>query len=232
MRVGSADVLLEKCEQKKADQSSENLLRSNVNDEVHNTSDPIYEEYRLHELEGKTRLKLIFVLSLGLAALGVLCIGVLQYDEYFAFVNDRFDYINNTKSFCGRIEVGNIDIVSTPIAAFLLLLYILIYKRRVFLRKKFRYRNVGVPMMTSMWNKSQRLFSCFTYGLIAFEVFNIVRTSIDENKTSSSQLLSGVNDPTGLAKLSLKIVDMFVIGIRYYPVLVGKLASLILYSNY
>jgi hypothetical protein len=79
---------------------------------------------------------------------------MLQYDEYFAYVNQRYDYINQTEKYCDATKpLSSIDIISTPIAAFLLILYIIIYKRRSFLKNKFKYRNIGIPMTVSVWNK-------------------------------------------------------------------------------
>ena len=78
---------------------------------------------------------------------------MLQYDEYFAYVNQRYDYINQSEAFCNIIQFSEIDVISTPISFLLIIIYILIYKRRVFLRNKFKYRNIGLPMIVSVWNK-------------------------------------------------------------------------------
>ncbi len=61
-------------------------------------------------------------------------IGLLQYDEYFALMNYRIDYFNKTHGFCNVVDFNNIDIISTPIAGALILFYIILFKRRVFLR--------------------------------------------------------------------------------------------------
>lgn len=185
------------------------------------TSEPIYEAYRREQLEGTIRSRLVFLLSTFLAFSAITAIAFLQYDEFIAFINDRHDYIERTKFFCNQIEFSNIDLVSTPIATFLVLLYILIYKRRVFLRDKFRYRNIGVPMLVSCWNKTDRMFSAFAYGLIAFNVFGIVKDSL--NGTNSLKSISNVQDPSGLLALLYRVFQMFLVGIRYYPVLVGNL---------
>ena len=127
--------------------------QSNENDPLVETSDIIYENYRRQKLEGKLRVRLIFCISSLLAICAIIVISVLQYDEYFALINDRQDYIANSQSFCNMIQLSNIDIVSTPIAGFLIFLYIIIYRRRVFLRNKYKYRNLGLPMIVSCWNK-------------------------------------------------------------------------------
>ena len=105
----------------------------------------IHEQHRWKKLEGRIRIILNFLLSLLLATGSIIIIGVLQYDEYFAFINQRQDYINATKSFCNVTAFDKIDIISTPISCVLILLYIILYKRRVFLRHKYKYRNIGLP---------------------------------------------------------------------------------------
>jgi hypothetical protein len=117
------------------------------------TSDIIYEKYRQKNLEGDLRIKLIFLISCLLSVGSIIVICMLQYDAYFAYINQRFDYIENMGVFCEGSKFYNIDLISTPIAAALLLLYIAIYRRRVFLIKKFKFRNIGVPMIVSCWNK-------------------------------------------------------------------------------
>lgn len=191
-------------------------------------SDVIYESYRRKQLEGKIRSRIVFLLASFLAIGAIISVGLMQYDEYFAFINDRFEYINQTKSFCNAIGLANIDIISTPIAGALCLVYIVLYKRRLFLRDKFKYRNVGLPMLVSCWKKTDRLLSAFTYGLIAFNIFNIVKNAINSNQNSKKILT--IKDPSGILPLMVKVLEMFLIGIRYYPVLVGKQqVSLIFY---
>lgn len=107
------------------------------------TSNVAYELYRNRQLEGKKRSTLIFCVSSLLAACSAAAIILMQIDEYKAFINDRFDYINRTKELCSKLEIVNIDMTSTPLAFLIIFLYILLYKRRVFLREKFKYRNVG-----------------------------------------------------------------------------------------
>lgn len=195
------------------------LLNENYRNYDYCTSETIYEQARRLDLEGTNRSKLVLLLSTILAISAILTIGLFQYDEFFAYINDRFDYIDDTKAFCNQLDLANIDIVSTPIATFLIIMYILLYKRRVYLRRKFKYRNIGIPMVVSCWNKSNRLFSSFCYGLIAFNVFNIVRNSLISNNNTTKYF--HFKDPTGLFPLLMKVIEVFFIGVRYYPVLVG-----------
>ncbi len=117
------------------------------------TSDVIYEHNRIQKLEKPFYIKIVFLISCLLSICSIIIICMLQYDKYFANINQRYDYLNETRGFCDKSELSTIDIISTPIAGFLIILYIIIYKRRVFLRNRFKYRNVGLPMVVSVWNK-------------------------------------------------------------------------------
>lgn len=197
------------------------------NDEEH-----ISEARRRRHLNEKIRNKLTFTLSALLAIATIAVIAICQYNEYKAFIEDHFHYINSTKSFCNRFNDAQSTVITTPIAVNLLILYVLLYKRRIFRRDKYKYRNVGLPMIVSCWNKNDRLFPASTYGLIAFSVFNIVRYSIDGTNEETMSTASGeassdslINDPTGLLALFFQVVRVFNIGVRYYPVLVGELIN-------
>ena len=185
------------------------------------TCEVIYERSRRLKLEGSTRTFLIFLLSIVLSIGAITSISLLQYDEFFAFVNDRQDYIFASQAYCEKVSSADIDILSTSISGALILIYVVLYKRRVFLRNRFKYRNVGIPMMISMWKKDDRFYSAITYGTIAFNVFNIVRNSFN----SSSQKIIPFKDPSGVLPLLVKIMQVFLIGIRYYPVLVAYRAN-------
>lgn len=186
------------------------------------TSDPIYQSYRRKRLEGTTRSRLTTLLSMIFSLSAIGSIGILQFDEYFAFINDRTSYIQSSKGFCRSINLANINIISTTIAGVLLIFYVVLYKRRVFLRDKFKYRNFGLPMMTSMWSKKDRSLYCITYGLIAFNIFTVVRDNLLDN--NNTKLLQ-VKDPSGIASLLIKVITIMLIGVRYYPILVAFRAN-------
>jgi len=154
-----------------------NVKTSLIPDSRVHTSHIIHEKYRQRKLEGAYRSKIVFLISIILSIAAIVLVGILQYDEYFAYINQRYDYINSTRNLCDRVDVSNIDMVSTPLAAFLLIIFIIIYKRRVFLKNKFKYRNIGLPMTVSLWNKTDRLYSGLVFGLLAFTVFGVVKNS-------------------------------------------------------
>jgi hypothetical protein len=173
------------------------------------------------KIENKIRSKYVYLVCTLLSFATIAIISLFQYEDYKALIEDRYDYINSTKSFCGSMNIATIDLISTPIAIFLILFYMLLFKRRTLFCNTFKYKNVGLPMIVSCWNKSDRMFSAFTYGLIAFSVFGIVKYSINSQPGIDTILV--VNDPSGFIKLLYQILQMFLIGVRYYPVLVGEL---------
>lgn len=173
------------------------------------TSQIIYEHHRQHKLEGRLRVRLVFFISILLAISFVITVFLIQYDVAYANLNDRTDYVDNGKSFCAASHFAEIDIISTPIAASLLVLYSVIYRRRCFLRNKYKYRNLGLPMVVSAWNKSNRFYTSFVYAIIAFNVFQLAYAAISAGPSLNS--LIEVNDPTKLIDLLFQVTEMFLV---------------------
>ena len=82
----------------------------------------------------------------------------------------------------------------------------------------FNFYFLGLPMIVSCWNKTDRIYTSIVYGAIAFNIFGIVRDSLNG---ASKTLFTGVPDPSGLLTLLSRVIQMFMIGIRFYPVLVA-----------
>ena len=69
-------------------------------------------------------------------------------------------------------------------------------------------------MIVSVWNKSDRLYTSFVYGRIAYEVFRIVQGLIGQRANSFKITLpENVTDPTDLFKLLMRVVEVIFIGI-------------------
>jgi hypothetical protein len=66
-------------------------------------------------------------------------------------------------------------------------------------------------MIVSCWNKENRLFSSFIYGLIALNIFEMLFNSL-LGKSNSSKLYS-FEDPSGLLSLLIKIIEIILIGL-------------------
>ena len=182
-------------------------------DHLKNTCDIIYETHRRLKLEKKYLNLILFFISIVLAIGTSVIISLVNYDQVFATVNDRNDYLDRSYSACDNITYGVIDLISTPIAAALLLFYIIICKRRVFLRDKFKYNNIGLPMITTSWNKSNRFYTSVVYGLIALSIFEIVLSTLFSERNRANIDLKNTKDPTGILKLFFRITQVILVGI-------------------
>jgi hypothetical protein len=184
----------------------------NENATYGSTCDPIYENNTRKTLEGNKRQSFVLLASTLLAIGTFVSITFMQFDNYIAYQSDRYEYINSTLSFCHVFDiVVNVQVISTSIAIALIIFYVILFKRRVFLRYRFKYRNVGLPMIVSCWNKNERLFSSFIYGLIALNVFEILYNSISGQ--SNMKKFVQFKDPTGLLSLLFKIIEIIFIGL-------------------
>ena len=67
-------------------------------------------------------------------------------------------------------------------------------------------------MITSCWKKTNRFYTCLVYGVIAFNIYNVVRSSLMNGGANATKIIT-VQDPSGILKLLLRILDMFLIGI-------------------
>jgi hypothetical protein len=58
------------------------------------------------------------------------------------------------------------------------------------------------------------------YGLIATNVFSIVKSSLHHEENSFQLSSIAVhNDPSGIVTLITKVIEVFIVGTRYYPIL-------------
>jgi hypothetical protein len=201
-------------------------------------SQTVYERDRRLKLEGKKRVTCILVVSSLLAICSFTTISLLIFNSYWAYLNFRDDYLDQIESFCYVFDqLVNVQTISTSVGAGLIVYYILLFKRRVFLRDRFKYRNVGIPMVISSWNKTDRLFTSFVYGLIALNVFEVALffshnkklfcfwvISLSKQKKVLYNILEGnsnvkryvkpvFTDPTGLISLLFKILEVLLIGL-------------------
>ena len=128
-------------------------------------SNIIHEVYYNNQIPRLSQ-QILFLISFVLSIVAIYFIGTLQYEEYHSLILNKTSDLNKTQIFCGNISKANINLVSTPIAIFLILLYVVIYKRRVFWTQKFKYRNIGLPFIITCWNKSDRMYTSLTYGII------------------------------------------------------------------
>jgi hypothetical protein len=207
-----------------------NLTTNNfleTNNEIVNSKKLIFNEKinALKSLKQKKSIRsyktslILIILSSILSLVSIISISILQYSNYRAFITNNTNLINKTEAYC-FLRSNYIDFVSTPISLVLILIYILLFKRRIFWRNKFRYRNVGLPMIVSCFNKTERLYTCLVYGLISLNVFEIIKSNLEGNSNYSK--LVHLNDYTGILRILFNIVEIMIIGLRYYPLLVAN----------
>ena len=175
------------------------------------TSDIIYEHYRRGKLRKTYFNFMIYFISILMSIGTILIISFVNYDVAFAARNQRNDYLDSTHSACEKISYGIIDLISTPVAIALLIFYIVLYKRRVFLREKYKYKNIGLPMILSVWKKSFRFNTAMVYGLIAFSIVEIIMSTIGNNQADVD--IKNANDPSGILKLLFRIAQVILVGI-------------------
>jgi hypothetical protein len=189
---------------------TKNALEFDQKDSLKETCDVIYERYRRNKLE-KNYLKLIrFLISLVLSIGTIVLISLVNYDVVNAVKNNQTKYLDSVQETCNKITYGVIDLITTPVSIALTVFYVIIYKRRIFLVNNFKYKNIGLPMITTIWNKSFRFNSAMVYGLMAQTVVEIV-ASDGSNKADND--IRNVNDPTGIVKLLFQIAQVILVGI-------------------
>ena len=120
------------------------------------TSEIIYETNRRKRLSTSHMHIALCAISIILAVCMTLIISFANYDQVTAVLNERYQYLNTSTSLCDSLSYGVIDLVPTPISIFLIIIYIIVYKRRSFLKDKVKYNNFGLPMIVSVWNKTNR----------------------------------------------------------------------------
>jgi hypothetical protein len=141
-------------------------------------------------------------------------VALLQYDTYDSFLKSRYSYLDAGLIPCNVIDYDDIDYVMIPFAALLIITFIIIYKRRSFCVKKCKFKRIGLPMIISLWNKTDRSKTALVYARIAFEVFLLIQGITQGTKQLPSiSLPTGVTDPTGLFNLLIKIITVLLIGI-------------------
>ena len=158
---------------------------------------------------------MLFLISICVTIVLVVYIGKWQIDEYQKFINNKnsTDY-EKSISLCDEMNYFNINVFSTSVSFALIVLYIFIYKRRVFQVKTFRYRNIGIPCIVSCWNKSDRLYTSLTYGIIAFNIYGIVKDDLFKSeKNFEKEKFITEADEYGFAALGIRIVQVILIGI-------------------
>lgn len=190
-------------------------LNDEENDSKHNRINEDFHDYiKIKNPYGKNEGKIVFFLSLIISVALLIAIGLLQFDEYDSYLKQRNSYLLYTGILCYAVDIGGFDIITTPLAVIIIIIFIILYKRRSLCIKRCGWKNFGLPMIVSVWNKTDRTYTSFVYGRIAFEVFRIVEGLIAKRPNAFKITLpEGVHDPTDLFKLLMRILEVIFIGI-------------------
>jgi hypothetical protein len=174
-------------------------------------------------LKFQKRKIIIAILTFILFALLVILVTLLQLDTIVLFVyNDQEALVANAE-LCQVIDYSNFNIISQPLATLLGLIYMFVFWRRSCCLGCL-IRRPAAPMVIHPFKKKDRFMSACVYGIIAHEVMTIVFSAI--TKTSVADNLNTlVNDPSGLFKLTIRICEVFMCAVRYYPPLVAFCAN-------
>jgi hypothetical protein len=180
----------------------------------HETNKDFKDYIKLKNPYGKNEGKIILFISLMFSIALLITIALLQFDEYDSYLKLRKSYLFYTGIVCYAVDIGGFDIITTPLAVVIIIIFVFIYKRRSLCVKKCSWRNFGLPMIVSVWNKSDRIYTSFVYGRIAYEVFRIVQGLIGQRANSFKiSLPENVTDPTDLFRLLMRVVEVIFIGI-------------------
>jgi hypothetical protein len=166
--------------------------------------------------KNETRQQFIIIASFSIILLVICCttLGIIQYQNYVELTNN----ITNTESqeTCAILDYGNFEIVLSTISLFIMIVYVVLHKRRSLLRNKFAMQNIGLPSIVSCWNKTDRFYTSIVYGRIAYEVYKVIIFY-----TSKPLFYVDTSiEPSGVLLLLIQIIKVFIVGLRYYPVLV------------
>ncbi len=186
-------------------------------------------EIKKSKLNKLTNL-IIFFGTLTLFSVSIITLAVIKNEELKYFI-DIIDSTNNSmdenatesfndqKSICDIVDFSNFSIISHPLSFLLIILYMFLFWRRSCCLK-FCFGRPAPPMIISPFKKFNRFYSSVIYGLIAFDVFDIISSAIYKNSASDT-IGKLVNDPSGLFKLLIRLIEVFLAALRYYPPLIA-----------
>jgi hypothetical protein len=127
---------------------------------------------------GQHENKIVLSLSIILSVLILFSIGYIEYNDFNKFIPNSTDPdLDPNSNFC-QLIIYKFDVVTIPFAILIIIIFIILHKRRSFCFNSFNWKNIGLPMIISSSKKSDRLFSSFIYGMIAFRTFIIFQNLV------------------------------------------------------
>ena len=143
-----------------------------------NNENPIFIRKNVY---GQHENKIVLSLSIILSILILVSIGSSISNDFKSFIPS--DDINDPNSkFCRLLDDYNV--VTTPFAILIVIIFIILHKRRSFCINNFNWQNIGLPMVTSSWKKSDRFYSSLVYVRIAFKIIIIFQSLIESQNST------------------------------------------------
>jgi hypothetical protein len=145
--------------------------------------DQLNEQMKKKYIYKQRERNVMMCLSLILTVSLLIAIGLIQYDTYDSHVKKRTSYLEHGSTLCEYVNSNENDFIMTPIAAILLIIFVLLYERRSCCLNKCNWKHIGLPMIISLWNKTERAMTGLVYARIAFDIFRAFQTFLDKQET-------------------------------------------------
>lgn len=177
---------------------------------------------RIYSFNSKTNIiKLVLILILFIASM--ITVALLQNDNFNLIIDENYDQIEAKASLCNIIDFSNFNIIQHPFGFILIIIYSFSFFRKSCCLKCC-FKRPALPLVTSPFKKYDRLKTSIVYGIMAYEVTDVIDNVIF--KTSASDTYGTlVQDPTGLFKFLMRLLEVLVVSIRYYPPLIALYAN-------
>ena len=125
---------------------------------------------------------IILCLSILLTISLLITIVLIQYDTYDSHLKKRFSYLETGDTLCKYVDSSDTDVVMTPFAGFLLIVFTLFYKRRSCCLNRCKWKNIGLPIIIGVWTKKNRMLSALVFARIAFDVFRLFQNLFEKGE--------------------------------------------------
>lgn len=149
----------------------------------------------------------------------VITVALLQNQIFELTLKNEMKLVNDNFYFCKLINFSNFNAISHSFALILLLMYVLLF-RRTSCCLNLCFGKPALPMILSPFKKENRKLTAIVYGMLSIEVYKVVKTAIVQSSLSDA-IAYILNDPTGLLSFILRLVEVFLIAVRNYPLLVA-----------
>jgi hypothetical protein len=155
----------------------------------------------------------VFVCILAAAA-SLATWGIIQpiHDEVVRKFKSREPVYFTENSICRVIDLQDFNVLTFPVACFLIILFIIRTKRTSLLRDKC-YGYGGPPIPIDFLSHRDRKFAAVVFAICADELLTILEEAINGGSTSAAK-------PDGVIVVYLlRILRVIIMGFRYYPML-------------